>query len=166
MSCVRRIPVSAERLWGILSRPGNLERAHTFCARNPVLTWPGPDSHDEVHYLNGWVFERRFLRWVDGEGYDLQIGRPGGRQSIVAWRILPEGADAATLGITVYPEFLQHLPALVRWLPHRLRLRPMLERYLSSVVRGFEWYATRGEAVPRNHFGFHPWFSPRPSAGS
>jgi hypothetical protein len=37
---VRRIPVSAERLWEIISRPGNLELAHPFCARNPVLARP------------------------------------------------------------------------------------------------------------------------------
>jgi hypothetical protein len=26
-------------------------------------------------------------------------------------------------------------------------------------VRGFEWYATKGQPVPRNQFGTHPWFS-------
>ena len=158
----RRMPVSSERLWEAISRPGNLELGHPYCARNPVLKWPGADAHDEVHYLGGMVLERHFLRWVDGVGYDLEIGRPGGRRSVVAWRILPEGDDAATLDITVYPAPLQRLPVIVRWLPHRLRLRPPLEQYLSSVVRGFEWFVTRGEPVPRNQFGYHPWFSPGP----
>jgi hypothetical protein len=35
----------------------------------------------------------------------------------------------------------------------------MLKKYLESVVRGFEWYVMRGEPVPRNQFGRHPWFS-------
>ena len=166
MSCVRRIPVSAERLWEIISRPGNLELAHPFCARNPVLAWPGPDSHDEVHYLNGWVFERRFLRWVDGEGYDLQIGRPGGRSSFVSWRILPVGSHQCNLRIAVCPYVLQNLPVALRWFPHYFRLRPLLRQYLSSVTRGVEWYVTRGESVPRSQFGTHPWFSGSHPAGN
>jgi len=40
-----------------------------------------------------------------------------------------------------------------------LYIRPMLKTYLSSVTRGFEWYVTSGEPVPRNHFGRHSWFS-------
>ena len=32
---------------------------------------------------------------------------------------------------------------------------------LVMVTRGFEWYVTRGEPVPRNQFGPHPWFSAR-----
>ncbi len=55
--------------------PGNLEPCHPFCLKNPVEHWPGPESRDEVHYLNGLVFERRFCRWLDGAGYDLEIGR-------------------------------------------------------------------------------------------
>ncbi len=141
--------------------PGNLELCHPFCAENPVFVWPGADSRDEIHYLSGWVFERRFVRWIDGVGYDLEIGRPGGGMSFVSWRILPHANGESTLRISVYPHVLQRWPAAIRWLPHRLRLRPMLTQYLSSVVGGFEWYVTRGEAVPRNHFGSHPWFSGR-----
>jgi hypothetical protein len=33
-------------------------------------------------------------------------------------------------------------------------------------VRGFEWYVTRGEPVPRNKFGKHPWFSASESTAS
>jgi len=54
---------------------------------------------------------------------------------------------------------LQGLPVAIRWLPYLLRVRPLLKSYLSSVVRGYEWYVIRGEPVPRNQFGSHPWFS-------
>ncbi len=77
------------------------------------------------------------------------------------WRVLPAGAQSCQLGITVYPSVLQNVPVAVRWLPHALYLRPMLRKYLSSVLRGFEWFVTRDEPVPRNHFGRHPWFSGR-----
>jgi hypothetical protein len=112
-----------------------------------------------VRYLSGWIYERRFRHWIEGVGYDLEIGRHGGETSTVSWRISPIDDQSCALCITVYPHALQKIPIVIRWFPHVLRLRPMLERYLDSVVRGFEWYVTRGEPVPRNKFGTHPWFS-------
>ena len=159
VSAARSIQAPAEKVWQVISTPGNLELCHPFCVANPVDRWPGVDSRDEVHYASGWVFERRFRRWLDGVGYDLEIGRPGGRTSFVSWRITPVDAYASTLRIAVYPHVLQRIPVAIRWLPHLARVRPRLKAYLSSVVRGFEWYITKGEPVPRNQFGAHPWFS-------
>ena len=154
-------PIAApgDKVWEVISMRGNLELCHPFCAKNPVQVWPGEGSRDEVHYLSGWVFERRFCRWIDGVGYDLEIGRRGGSSSFVSWRLMPVDKQDCILRIAVYPNALQNIPAAIRWVPHILRLGPMLRRYLSSVVRGFEWYVTRGESVPRNQFGAHPWFS-------
>lgn len=160
------IPVPAERLWEAISMPGNLELCHPFCARNPVYVWPGETSRDEVHYLSGWIFERRFCRWIDGVGYDLEVRRHGSKIAFVSWRIQPDSRVESTLRITVYPNVLQQLPVAIRWFPYTLRLHPMLIKYLSSVVRGFEWYLTRGEAVPRDQFGSHPWFSARRGGAS
>lgn len=155
----RLIAASAQTVWDAISTPGNLELCHPFCASNPVQVWPGPESRDEVHYLSGWVYERRFVGWHDGTGYDLEIGRRGGGQSHVSWRITPVDEDRCVLRITVHPHGVQNWPAVVRWIPYVLRLRPMLRKYLDSVLRGFEWYVMRGEPVPRNQFGRHPWFS-------
>lgn len=153
------ITASADKVWDAISMPGNLELCHPFCDKNPVEVWPGPESLDQIHYLSGWVFERRFCRWIEGVGYDLDIGRQGGRSSFVSWRIIPVDQQNSILRITVYPHVLQSLPVAIRWLPHNLRVGPILRTYLSSVVRGFEWYLNRGEPVPRNQFGSHPWFS-------
>ena len=71
----------------------------------------------------------------------------------------PVDSQNSLLRIAVYPHLLQNIPPAIRWLPHLLYVGPLLRRYLSSVARGFEWYVTRGEAVPRNQFGRHPWFS-------
>ena len=159
VAVARPIATSSEKVWQTISTPGYLEPCHPFCVKNPVEVWPGEQARDEVHYLNGWVFERRFCRWLEGTGYDLEVGRHGGRSSFVSWRITPAGAQQCTLRIAVYPHVLQHLPLALRWIPHNLRLRPMLSSYLSSVTKGVEWYVTRGEPVPRNQFGAHPWFS-------
>ena len=155
----RVIDAPAQEVWRAISRPGNLELCHPFCAKNPVHAWPGPDSRDEVHYLSGWAFERRFREWFEGVGYDLEIGRSGGGKSLVSWRITPIGDNSCSLRITVCPHGLQTLPTVIRWVPHALWLRPQLSRYLDSVVKGFEWYVVRQEPVPRNAFGTHPWFS-------
>ena len=160
----RVIAAPAQEVWNAISRPGNLDLCHPFCSSNPVQSWPGPDSHDEVHYLNGWVYERHFLEWIDGIGYDLEIGRSGGGKSLVSWRIVPIDDHNCALRITVCPHTLQNLPTVIRWIPYTLRLRPLLRKYLDSVVRGFEWYVIYQTPVPKNAFGAHPWFSAPESA--
>ncbi len=154
-----QIEAPPESVWAAISMPGNLELCHPFCEKNPVEKWPGAESRDEVHYASGRVLERRFSRWIEGIGYDLTIGRRGGESSFVSWRIAAIDDRACILRIAVYPHVLQGVPSVFRWLPHRLRLRPLLESYLSSVVRGVEWYVMRDESVPSNQFGSHPWFS-------
>lgn len=153
------IAAPAARVWQAIAAPANLENCHPFCDRNPVHAWPGPESRDEVHYLSGWVYERRFRNWLEGEGYDLDIASRGEVIASVSWRVHPVDDCSCTLEITVCPYALQHLPVVIRWLPHLIRLRPRLKSYLESVVRGVEWFVTRNEAVPRDNFGKHPWFS-------
>ena len=161
VSAEQVIAAPASIVWEIISKPGNLEACHPFCERNPVQVWPGPGSRDEVHYLSGWVYERQFTNWIEGVGYDLDIGRPGGGQSAVSWRISPIDDSTCALRITVRPHAAQKFPPVIRWVPFLLWLRPRLRSYLDSVVRGFEWYVARNEPVPRNAFGEHPWFSGR-----
>jgi len=159
----RTIAVPAPKIWEVISSPGTLPLYHPFCEKNPVFEWPGPDSYDEVHYFNGMVLARRFSDWYDDIGYDLEIGRSGGRTSFVSWRITPVKERRTSIEIAVYPHALQQVPTVVRWLPHLLRLRPQLKRYLQSVVRGLDWFITQGQPVRRNQFGAHPWFSPKVS---
>ena len=161
VSAERAIAAPAQKVWEAISEPGNLERCHPFCASNPVEAWPGPNSRDTINYLSGWSYDRRFRKWIDGVGYDLEIGRPGGGQSAVTWRITPIDDATCTLRITVRPDAANRAPPIIRQLVFALRLRPLLRSYLDSVVRGFEWYVTKGEPVPRNAFGRHPWFSAR-----
>jgi hypothetical protein len=153
------ISAPAHDVWGVISRPGNLELFHPFCRSNPVGKWPGSGSRDEVHYLNGLVYERHFHHWNEGVGYDLEIGQKGSGTSWVAWRVVPGDDRHSTLRITVSAYVLQQVPTVFRWLPHVLWFRPLLEKYLDSVVRGLEWYITHREVVPDNAFGKHPWFS-------
>ena len=153
------IAAPAHEIWAVISEPGYLENCHPFCAENRVLAWPGPESRDELHYRSGWIYGRHFTAWYEGTGYDLEIGGRGEPRSFVTWRIEPIDDQSATLTIAIYPHVLQRVPLLARWLPHLAFVRPLLRRYLSSVLRGVEWYVTRGEPVRPNQFGRHPWFS-------
>jgi hypothetical protein len=149
----------ADDVWSVISSPGNLESCHPFCRRNPVESWPGVGSRDSIEYYSGWVLERHFTTWLDGVGYDLEIGRKGGRRSAVSWRIRKVDDENCALWITIYPVALQHLPVMIRWFPHLTVMRPMLRSYLVSVLRGFEYKVTTGQPVRPNQFGHHRWFS-------
>jgi len=154
-----RIAAPASEVWGVISAPGHLESCHPFCASNPVFAWPGRRSRDEVRYFSGWVYERHFKDWMEGTGYDLEIGKAGGDRSFVTWRIAPRGASSCILSISVCSSVLLRYPAYIRCFPYLFRVRPMLRKYLQAVVQGVEWNVTRGEAVAPDQFGRHPWFS-------
>ena len=149
------IAAPAEHVWQVISSPDSLVAAHPFLADNPIENWPGPASRDEVHYLNGVVYTRDFKEWHDGAGFELEISRRSKKIAWVSWQVMPVAENTATLRITVLPD----LSPLVRWVPYLLILRPRLRSYLRSVVGGFRWYIEKCEAVPRNQFGAHPWFS-------
>ena len=155
----RTIGASPESIWSAISRPGNLADCHPFCDKNPVYEWPGVGSRDAVYYYSGWVYQREFVNWIDGIGYDLTIGREGGGTSYVSWRIGCDQGGAGKLSITIYPHILQDIPAAIRWLPHIIYIQPELHSYLTSVVKGFEWFITKGKPVARDQFGSHKWFS-------
>ena len=159
VSASASINTPASGLWEAIAEPGCLRDAHPFVASNPVQQWPGADSRDEVHYLNGVCYRREFREWHEGVGYDLEIFHEARLLAWVSWRVTAEDDATSALHITVYPAGLQHLPVAVRWLPHLAVVRPKLRAYLESVVHGFEWSITRCEPVPDNQFGEHPWFS-------
>ena len=103
IGATRSIGSPVEDLWAAISAPGNLELCHPLCDSNPVSTWPGPESRDEIHYLNGKVYARQFIDWVDGVGYDLVILESGRRIALVRWRVEAESRTTSRLTITARP---------------------------------------------------------------
>lgn len=156
----QKIAASPEKIWSTIAAPGNLENCHPFCDKNPVDKWPGVHARDAVFYYNGWVLQREFINWMEGVGYDLLIGSRHGGKSGVTWRLTALTENSGILTITIYPYIFQNWPAGIRWLPYFTSIKPGLRRYLTSVLKGFEWYITTGQPVKRNQFGSHKWFSP------
>jgi hypothetical protein len=158
--CVNFImPAPAEKVWEIISTPEILEKTHPFCKRNTVQAWLGVGSKDTIEYYNGRIMHREFYYWNVGGGYDLLISREGGRKSKVSWRIKSEGKEKSRLLITIFPNNLQELSWLRALLQYYTIVRPMLKKYLRSVLKGFDYYIRTGKPVTKNQFGTHKWFS-------
>ena len=81
------LPITSLKLWSIISSPINLENFHPFCKKNKTLKWPGLGSSDEIHYYNGDVYKRNFVKWINNIGYDLLIVKSQEPKSFVRWRI-------------------------------------------------------------------------------
>ena len=152
-------PISKDELWELISRPGNLNECHPLCRTNETLEWQDDNHSDRLVYLNGRTYVRQFINWNIGEGYDLIIGEVDGPQSYVVWEITELSENTSSLSITVYPYLLDKLNPIVSYLPFVLYIKPKLSTYLKSVVKGFAYYAEHNQAVPRNHWGRHSWFS-------
>ena len=154
-----RINVHPRRVWEVISKPGNLELCHPFCESNPVENWEGNKSIDYVNYYSGLKYQRVFTDWIDGIGYDLLIGRRNGKKSKVIWRINNPDESTSELKITIYPHDLKRYPNFVKVPFYIFYIAPMLRKYLSSVLKGFNAYIMQGKPVQKNQFGAHRWFS-------
>ena len=58
-----KINSSIESLWELISLPSNLELFHPFCRSNKAIKWSGENSIDELIYLNGLKYIRKFTKW-------------------------------------------------------------------------------------------------------
>lgn len=154
-----KINVSSEQVWEVISKPGNLELCHPFCKTNPVEKWPGKESIDYVHYYNGLKYQRIFTNWIEGLGYDLHIGTVNGRKSKVKWRIDKTGESSSELRITIYPHDIKKYPNFVKPLIYFFYIKPMLRKYLNSVLKGFRTYIIQSKPIQKNQFGTHSWFT-------
>ena len=154
-----RIKAAADRVWQVISQPGQLPRYHPFCQETTVLQWPGVGAKDTVTYYSGVQYERDFVTWLEGVGYDIEVGPPARKTARVEWRITGQGEQQSELSITVIPYLQADLPAPQREAYQRRLFGATIAQYLESVVRGVGHVATTGEAVQENQFGSHPHFS-------
>lgn len=153
------IKTDSQRVWNVISKQGNLELCHPFCKSNPIEKWAGDKSIDYVNYYNGVKYQRIFTNWIDGQGYDLLIGRKNGEKSKVIWRINQLDDKSCELKITIYPHDIIKYSNIIKFLINSLYVKPMLRKYLSSVLKGFQYFIETGKPVKKNQFGTHKWFS-------
>ena len=103
LSVVRSIIAQQDEVWNVISAPGHLELVHPFCERNVVFEWPGESASDQICYRRGWVYVRHFISWIDGVGYDLEIGAVNEPTSRVSWRLEQRSDGITDLTISLWP---------------------------------------------------------------
>ena len=145
-------------VWELISKKSNLELFHPFCRNNKVIKWSKENSIDEIEYLNGLVLNRTFCNWIDQVGYDLYINQKGNPPSYVSWR-LKRMENGCEISISIYPYLFNSANKLFNVIPFYFIVRPLLAKYLHSVIGGMKWYIENGTPTPKNHFGAHKWFS-------
>ena len=138
-----------------IKKPGCLEDFHPFCLSNKTLSWQGNNSEDELIYLNGVRYKRRFFNWNE-DGYDLEVGGSK-RKSIVNWIINGDNNNSSLI-IRINPDLL-FKNRLIKWLAWNLYIKFMIQSYVNHVVRGFKFFIETGDKVRSNQFGKHSWFS-------
>ena len=138
-----------------IKKPGCLEDFHPFCLSNKTLSWPGNNSEDELIYLNGVRYKRKFFNWNE-DGYDLEVGGSK-RKSIVNWIINGDNNNSSLI-IRINPDLL-FKNRLIKWLAWNLYIKFMIQSYVNHVVRGFKFFIETGDKVRSNQFGKHSWFS-------
>ena len=156
-----RLVIDAEpdRVWETISSPGHLKHVHPFCAQTEVESWPGVGSRDFITYFSGIRYQRDVVSWLDGEGYDLEVGSPDKKTCRVAWRIQAKATDGSELSVSVYPYLESGWTKSQRSTYLDRFFGPIFDHYLDCVVKGVEYYVRTGNAVSEDQFGHNPVFS-------
>lgn len=80
VSVSHMIEAASDRVWQVISQPGQLTRYHPFCQATTVIQWPGVGAKDTVTYYSGVHYERDFVTWIEGVGFDIEVGPPPTRR--------------------------------------------------------------------------------------
>ncbi|MBG40149.1 MAG: hypothetical protein CMP74_02880 [Flavobacteriales bacterium] len=153
-----KLPISSSELWSIISSPKNLENFHPFCNKNKIFKWPGLGSLDEIHYYNGHIYKRNFVKWINNVGYDLFIKQEKYNQSFVKWRIKQSG-NYSILTISIFPYIFNTNSKWLNFFPFFFFVKPNLNNYLKNISKGLIYYIKENKKVTKNQFGNHSWFS-------
>lgn len=155
----RAIKAPSMTIWKAISQPGHLKLFHPFCQANEVYQWPGIGAQDSITYHSGLHFQRDFINWIEGIGYDLEIGPPPEKTARVVWRIKPLNKDCSEVMIEVTPYLQADLPESRKLAYQRRAFGKIVELYLDSVLKGIDHFVTSGQVVRKNQFGTHPVYS-------
>ena len=152
------IHCNQSKLWKIISSESNLELFHPFVKENKIISWGGGQYEDILIYLNGRTMKRKFVFWEENFGYDLFINQVGFESSFVSWRI-EEVNERSMITIKIWPYLFNKGNKVFNWFPFMFFIRPSLEKYLSSVLKGLKYFLEKDKVVKKNQFGKHAWFS-------
>ena len=148
---------SLDDVWEVISSKESLELFHPYCSKNKAISW-GDIKVDELVYLNGVVFIREFTSWNPNHGFELTIGKRDGKKSRVKWEITMSNSGCL-ISISIWPYKPSKVSKILYPFVNVFIVRPKLKKYLSSVLKGLNFYLTNRTVVKKNQFGSHSWFS-------
>ena len=155
------IDVTAEEVWKVIAEPGNLKHFHPFCAATEVERWPGLGSRDSITYYSGIRYQRNFVYWQEGVGYDIELGDPPNQTARVLWRVEPASPETCRLSIEVFPLLKSGLSDEKKHAYQERLFGEVLQHYLECVVKGVKLFATTGNTVNKDQFGKNSLYSDR-----
>lgn len=158
-----RILQCSDNIWRALTQPGYLKLCHPFCASTEVETWPGVGSRDSITYYSGRRYQRNFVGWHEGVGYDIELGDQPNATARVEWRIVPQGDDRCRFSIEVFPLLPHDMPEMRKAAILDKEFGADLAHYLDCVVRGVKHWVETGTPVTEDQFGWNQLYS-RPRA--
>ena len=156
----RIIHVPTTAIWKVISTPGQLNKYHPYCRENMVYKWPGVGSRDGLVYHSGLYWERDFIGWTEGVGYDLEIGPPQRKSAWISWNLRHLGEAQCELSLTVTPMLESHLLETTKKVFVQTYFGTSTEVYLDSFLQGVEHFITTGQEVEARQFGAHPLYAP------
>ena len=108
--------------------------------------------------MNGLIYIREFSVWKPNKGFELSIGKKGGKKSKVIWeiKILDRGCEVK---ISVFPYSSSKISKYFHPIVNIIIVKPKLRKYLQSVLTGLKFYLDTNIKVKKNQFGKHAWFS-------
>jgi hypothetical protein len=142
-------------VWEIISSKNALELFHPYCLKNDAIDYK---KKDKLVYLNGLIYIREFSVWKPNKGFELSIGKKGGKKSKVIWeiKILDRGCEVK---ISVLPYSSSKISKYFHPIVNIIIVKPKLRKYLQSVLTGLKFYLDTNIKVKKNQFGKHAWFS-------
>ena len=159
LKATEAVEVASSRVWEAIVRPGYLKDCHPFCAETVVESWPGVGSRDSITYYSGVRYQRHVVSWVEGVGYDIELGEIGKSTARVLWRVEPTSPESCEFSIEVIPLVRANLDDEKKQQYLARLFGQVLQDYLECVVKGVRFFATTGTPVSKDQFGWNPFYS-------
>ena len=153
------INAPASRAWQVISEPGNLKDCHPFCANTEVEKWPGLGSRDSITYYSGIHYHRNFVNWLEGTGYDIELGDSPNQTARVLWRIDPKSEDMCQISIEAFPFVRKSLDQEKKKKYLDRLFGDVLQHYLECVCKGICFFSETNTPVTKDQFGKNPLYS-------
>ena len=105
--------------------------------RSRVLA--GHRVEGSITYYSGRSYQRNFVAWMEGVGYDIELGESPNLTARVLWRIAPQTASSCRFSIEVIPYLKADLEDAQKARYLERLFGDHLQHYLDCVVKGVDY---------------------------